>query len=84
MGPLANELCIAVNYANPQEHAPKAEQSARVVKVRARVARHRLPFERLPRATIKALVTDTPKKLSFFPSKNGASPRCSPHITLRQ
>lgn len=32
MGPLANEFNVAINYANPQEHAPEAKRSVRVVK----------------------------------------------------
>jgi hypothetical protein len=32
MDPLANEFGVTINYANPQEHVPEAEQNNRVIK----------------------------------------------------
>jgi hypothetical protein len=84
MDPLANELGVNVNYANPQEHVPEAERNNRVLKERVRAAYHCLPFNRLPHLLVKTLVTESAKKLNFFPAKNGISPYYSPRIILHK
>jgi hypothetical protein len=55
-----------------------------VIKERVRAAYHRLPFKHLPRLMIKILVTESAKKMNFFPAKNGISPYYSPRMILHQ
>jgi hypothetical protein len=73
-----------MNYANPQEHVPEAERNNRVIKERVRASYHRLPYTHLPRLMIKMLVTESAKKLNFFPTKNGVSSYYSPRMILHQ
>ena len=82
--PLAREFRVEMNYANPQEHVPEAERNNRVIKERVRASYHRLPYTHLPRLMIKMLVTESAKKLNFFPTKNGVSSYYSPRMILHQ
>jgi hypothetical protein len=84
MDPLANELGVNVNYANPQEHVPEAERNNRVLMERVHAAYHRLPFNRLPRLLVKTLVTESVKKLNFFPAKNDISQYYTPRMILHK
>ena len=84
MEQISNEFQVTMNYANPQEHVPEAERNNRVIKERVRAAYHRLPFKHLPRLMIKILVTESAKKMNFFPAKNGISPYYSPRMILHQ
>ena len=73
-----------MNFSNPQEHVPEAERNNCVIKERVRAGYHRLPYTRLTRLMIKILVTESAKKLNFFPAKNGVSPYYSPRMILHQ
>jgi len=84
MEQISNEFQVTMNYANPQEHVPEAEHNNRVTKELVRAAYHRLPFKHLPRLMIKILVTESAKKMNFFPAKNGISPYYSPCMILHQ
>jgi hypothetical protein len=82
--PLSQEFGVAMNYANPQEHVPEAERNNRVIKERVRATYHRLPYSRLPRLMVQTIVTDSAKKLNFFPAQHGISPYYSPRMILHQ
>ena len=82
--PLENEFNVAMNFANPQEHVPEAERNNRVIKERVRATYHRLPYIHLTRMLVKMLVTESAKKLNFFPAKNGVSQYYSPRMILHQ
>jgi hypothetical protein len=82
--PLAHEFNVAMNFANPQEHVPEAERNNRVIKERVRATYHRLPYKHLTRTLVKILVTESAKKLNFFPAKNGVSHYYSPRMILHQ
>jgi hypothetical protein len=82
--PLADEFNVGMNFANPQEHVPEAERNNRVIKERVRATYHRLPYTRLTRTFFKMLVTESAKKLNFFPAKKGVSPYYSPRMILHQ
>jgi hypothetical protein len=73
---------IAMNFANPQEHVPRAERNNRVIKERVRSVYHRLPYERIPRIMVHYLVTESTKKLNFFPAKHGVSKYYSPRMIV--
>ena len=78
------EKGITMNYANPQAHVPEAERNNRTIKERVRCTYHRLPYTRLPRIMVKILVSESSKKLNFFPAKNGVSKYYSPRMILHQ
>ena len=92
--PLSHEFNVGICFANPQEHVPEAERNNRVIKERVRASYHRLPYRHLTRMLVKMLVTESTKKLNFFPesakklnffpAKNGASQYYSPRMTLHQ
>ncbi len=75
---------MAINFANPQEHVPEAERKNRVIKERVRATYRRLPYIRLTKLLVKMLVTESAKKLNFFPAKNGVSQYYSPRMILHQ
>ena len=75
---------IRVNYASAQEHVPRAERNNRTIKERIRSTFHRLPYNNLPKIMVKYLVSESAKKLNFFPSKNGISKYYSPRMILHQ
>ena len=78
--PLADEFNVGMNFANAQEHVPEAERNNRVIKERVRATYHRLPYRHLTRTLVKILVTESAKKLNFFPAKNGVSQYYSPRM----
>jgi hypothetical protein len=82
MEPLSLQYNIQLNFANPQEHVPAAERNNRVIKERVRATFHHLPYQHLPRLMVKMLVSESAKKLNFFPAKNGVSPYYSPRMIL--
>ena len=83
--PLQDEFCVAINFANPQEHVPEAERNNRVIKERVRATYHRLPYDtRLTRTMLKMLVSELVTKLNFFPAKNGISKFYSLRMILHQ
>jgi hypothetical protein len=67
MDPMATSFQIKMNYSNPQEHVPEAEQNNHFIKERVRAAYHRLPYNRLPKIMVKILVTESARKLIFSP-----------------
>ena len=73
-----------MNFANAQEHVPEAERNNRVIKERVRATYHRLPYRHLTRTLVKILVTESAKKLNFFPAKHGVSQYYSPRMLMHQ
>lgn len=84
MDSLNMQYNVEMNFTNPQEHVPEAERNNRVIKERVRALYHRLPFQRLPRILIRAMVQEAAKKLNFFPAKHGVSEYYSPRMILHQ
>ena len=54
------------------------------VKERIRAEYHRLPYNNLPRTPVKYLVSESSRKLTFFPNKRGISKYYSPRMILHQ
>jgi hypothetical protein len=79
---LEQEPNLVFNFANPNEHAPEIERSIRVIEERFRATYHHLPFYHLPRTMVKLPVSESAKKLKFFPVKGGVSPYYSPRMIL--
>jgi len=75
---------IDLNFANPQDHVPEAERNNRVIKERTRATYRRIPYNKLPRVMVKALVQEQAKKLNFFPARHGVSRYYSPRMILHQ
>ena len=69
---------------SPQEHVLEAKRNNRVVKERVHTTYHHLPYNHLPCIMVKILVSDSAKKLNFFPAKHGISPYYSPCMILHQ
>ena len=82
--PLADDFNVVMNFANPQEHVPEAERNNRVIKERVRATYHRLPYRHLTKTMVKVLVSESAKKLNFFPAKHGVSKFYSPRMMLHQ
>jgi hypothetical protein len=75
---------IHLNYSNPNEHVPDIERSIRVIKERIRSTYHRLLYDRLPKIMVKILVSESAKRLNFFPAKGGVSLYYSPRMILHR
>jgi hypothetical protein len=73
---------IQLNYSSPNEHVPDIERSIRVIKERIRSTYHRLLYDRLPKIMVKIVVSESAKKLNFFPAKGGVSLYYSPRMIL--
>ena len=72
-----------MNNANPQEHFPEAECNNRVIKEFMHASYHQLLYEHLRWLMFKILVTESAKKLIFFPpAKNRIFPYYSPRMIL--
>ena len=75
---------IRMNYANPQEHVPRAERNNRTIHEQVRCAYYQMPYNRLPRIVVKCMVSESAKKLNYFPARTGVSKHYSPRIILHQ
>ena len=84
MDPVKDDLGVAMEYSAPQAHVPEAERNNRTLKERVRATYHRLPYSALPTAMMKVLVTESARKLNFFPNKNGLSKYFSPRQILHR
>ena len=75
---------IRMNYAAANEHVPRAERNNRTIQERVRCNYYQLPYVHLPRILVKYLVSESTKKLNFFPNKNGVSKYYSPRMILHK
>jgi hypothetical protein len=76
---ITNDLLpIPVNVAAADDHVAKVEQSIRTVKERVRCTVQGLPFRRIPKLMIRAVVEGAHKALNLFPARDGASDVMSP------
>jgi hypothetical protein len=66
---LATKYKFRYTISNPQDHVPQAERNNRTIKERVRAVYHRLPYNHLPRAMVRVMVTEAGKKLNFSPLK---------------
>ena len=82
--PLMDTLDIEMEYSAPQAHIPEAERNNRTIKERIRATYHRLPYKALPKAVMKLLVSESARKLNFFPNKHGISQYYSPRMIMHK
>ena len=82
MDPVADEMDIIMNYANPDMHVPDIERNNRVIKERFRIAYYRMPFKKIPKIMIRYLAMVCAKQMNIFPAKNGISKYYSPHMIM--
>jgi hypothetical protein len=76
---ITNDLLpIPVNVAAADDHVAKVEQCIRTVKERMRCTVQGLPFQRIPKFMIRAVVEGAHKALNQFPARDGASDVMSP------
>jgi len=71
-----------LNVTAANDHVGKVKQSIWTMKERERTTIHGLPFRRLPKVMIQALVNHAAKGLNQFPAKNGISDTLSP-LTIK-
>ena len=79
---MKQELMIKANYANSQDHVPRAERNNHTIQERVRAACYQLPFHHLPCILVKYLVVDATKRLNYFPAQHGVSKYYSPRMIL--
>ena len=84
MEKIQDKLDVGVNFANVQDHKPKAERNNRTIKEGFRTAFHQTPHSTMPRLTMQELAELTTKHLNCFPAKHGMSKCCSPHVIVNQ
>jgi hypothetical protein len=75
---------IQLNYSSLNEHVPDIERRIHVIKERIRSTYHRLLYDRLPKILVTILVSESAKKLNFFPAKGGVSLHYSPRMILHR
>ena len=80
MNPLGIKHGIYFNFANPQEHVPRAERNNRVIKERIRAVYQQLPHMRMCLKLLIAICTESTKKLNYFPAEHEVSKYYSPRM----
>jgi len=80
----SKNLIIRVNYANPQEHVPRAERNNRVIQERVRAMYHHMPYVHLPRVLVKYIRMEVPRKLNYFPARYGVLKHYSPRMIVHK
>ena len=77
-------LPIRMNYASANKHVPRAERNNRTIQERVWCNYYQLPYVHISRIIVKYLVSESAKKLNFFPNKNGVSKYYSPRMILHR
>ena len=75
---------IRMNYTNAQEHVPRAEQNNRTIQEEVRCNYYQISYTHLPRVVVKYMVSESAKKLNYFPAKHGVSRHYNPRMILHQ
>ena len=75
-------LDINVNIVGHDEHVGEVERSIRTTKERTRVIVHSMPYKRLPRVIVDAIIKYVTLLLNGFPTQNGACKMLSPRTTV--
>jgi hypothetical protein len=76
IAPISVDICAA------DEHVAEVERSIRTIKETIRATVHGMPFKRLPRVMIKALVEMADRVWNDFPAENGISDTLSPNTIV--
>ena len=84
MDNVKDELQVEMHYSNPDDHVPEPERNNRTIKERIRATFHRLPYKALPIPMMKRLVSESARKLNYFPSKHGISAHYSPRMIMHR
>jgi hypothetical protein len=71
-------LPTVLNIADADDHVSEAERSIRTIKERVRCTVQGLPYRRIPKVMMRAVVEGAHKSLNQFPARNGASDELSP------
>ena len=71
-----------INVVSKQEHVPEMERFIRVIKERARSTFAMLPFERIPKKMLVAMVSNIIFYINAFPWPQGVSQILSPYTIL--
>jgi hypothetical protein len=76
-------LPATLHIYGKDEHVGKIERSIRTVKERARMSCHSLPYKKVPKIMVKALVDTVIQWLNAFPSETGVSRNMSPSTIVQ-
>jgi len=77
-----DNLGVTMIYSSAQAHVPEAERNNRTIKERIRATFHRLPYKALPHVIMQYLVSESARKLNYFPNKHGISKYFSPRLIV--
>jgi hypothetical protein len=69
---------IHFSICSADDHVPEIERAVRTVKESIRATIHGMPYARLPRVLVKALVTHATRTLNMLPHPDGVSSTMSP------
>ena len=72
-----------MNITTADSHVGEVERSIRTIKERLRACVHGLPFRRLPKVVIVAMISDCVRCLNQFPRVTGISSTMSPSTIVR-
>jgi hypothetical protein len=75
-------LPIQLNAAAADDHVHEVERSIRTIKERTRCTVQGLPFRRIPKVMMRAVIKGAHKALNQFPGKNSVSETLSPLVKL--
>jgi hypothetical protein len=73
---------VHFSITSADDHIPEAELSIRSVKETVRATIHGMPYKRLPRVMVKALVAFATRAINSFPHADGVSPTLSPDTII--
>jgi hypothetical protein len=73
---------INLNLAAAKEHVGEIERLIRTIKERARALRSSLPFKKIPKRLVSAIVRHVSRWLNIFCPKNGISSTISPRTLM--
>ena len=71
-------LPIPLNVAAAEDHVAEVERSIRTIKEHTRCTVQGLPFKRIPKTIMRAIIQGTHRGLNQFPAQNGVSDTLSP------
>jgi hypothetical protein len=74
---------VMINVVSQQEHVPEMERFIRVIKERTRATHAMLPFTRIPKKVLVAMLTNNVFYINAFPWPQGVLQELSPYTIVK-
>src|SRR6056300_562863 len=79
-----DDMDVHMNYANPGDHEPHAEQNNQHIKALFRTHYHYMPYKCIPKVMTEHLARCVANTCNYYAAKGGISSHYSPHMIIHK